>query len=292
MNITRSPRAFSSVIALGLAPFLIVGCDQSTPESAPVQASEQAPGLAREAAPDSSIAPAADEEPTASTSTFKHSGSDDEQTTGLQRSFSEAATAKFNLLPTIRMVHDASMPLAHQQVIYTILSFTNEKAIHQMRDETGNQVYLAGDGREGVYDANGDLLANGYNDGTYNYADWQEEPLLHFTMDISPWIELGISATDPTSVKERIYAYMGDLETGIIRAQDRAPLEALSSDHRFLDLGQSQAIAIFYKVIEAGQAQELYTLFEDEHTLTREELYSVLSKINTGFEIIYGVPQP
>ena len=288
---------FGHTLSIALISLMLAGCSQSDQGSDDAQANhppaeesaQSVPLPAEEPVdrPDESASPDAPDAPT-----YDHSDSDEDQATYLRQSFSEAATKDLDLLPMIRKLHDQQIPLIHQQIIYTILAHTRESAIHQMRGQTDNKVYIHEDGREGVYDKNGDLVTNGYNDGTFNYANPITEPLLHYTMDISPWIQLGLSETDPTSTIERIYAYMGDLEAGIVRAHESLPFEPLDENHRWSGTGQLQALAIFLKAIEAGDAQELFELFDSPTPPTDRQLISTLRKLNSGFNIIYSASDP
>jgi hypothetical protein len=207
----------------------------------------------------------------------------------LQRSFAFAAQVQLSLGEAVGRINEREVPLRHQQIIYEILRQTSESAIHQMRGEHENKVYYKESGEEVVFDKDGNRVSNGYNDGTFNYAFYKEEPLLHFTMDISPWIMMGISENDPTEVKERIYAYMGDLENGITRAHKAAPFNPLPESHQWEKLGQLQALGVFVKAIEAGSAEELYDLFDQDEEISVEQIIRVLTKLNRGFDLVYGV---
>ncbi len=284
-------------LPIALLSLILIGCGQSHQDSDTTQANR--PPVAEQSAESINLPPEEsvdqpDESalPDTPAPTYDHSDSKEDQITYLRQSFSEAATKDLDLLPMIRKLHNQEIPLAHQQIIYTILAHTNESAIHQMRGETDNRVFIHEDGREGVYDKDGNLVTNGYNDGTFNYANPKTEPLLHFTMDISPWIQLGISEEDPTSRIERIYAYMGDLEAGILRAHQSLPFEPLDENHRWSGTGQLQALAIFLKAIDAGNAQELFELFESKTPPTAPQLVSILRKLNRGFNHIYKAAQP
>lgn len=210
----------------------------------------------------------------------------------LQRTAAMSSSIQFKLMPTLSKLQSNTIPLAHQQILYTILANTNESASHQMRGQTENRVYTNDDGREAVYDKDGDLVKDGFNDGTYNYAHGKEEPLLHFSLDTSPWLLWGMGEEDPTTIEERTYAYMGDLEGGIRRANAMLPLEILPEDHKWPEISQMQALAIFVKAIELGEAEELYTLFEAGHKITDKEIVRVLTKLNAGFDLLYNIPDP
>ena len=114
-----------------------------------------------------------------------------------------SSSVQFKLFPDLAKLQSNTIPLTHQQILYTILKNTNEVAIHQMRGESENRVYQNNDGREAVYDKDGELVKNGYNDGTYNYAIGKDDPLLHFLLDRSPWLLWGMGPEDPTSIEER-----------------------------------------------------------------------------------------
>lgn len=100
-------------------------------------------------------------------------------------------------------------------IINFILSHTYENNIHKMRGETENQVYTnEKTGQEYVYDGNGKLVTNPYNQGSYNYGNYNE-PFKKFYLDILPWLRYGNAKNDPTNFGERLYAYIWDLDYGI-----------------------------------------------------------------------------
>jgi hypothetical protein len=99
-------------------------------------------------------------------------------------------------------------------IINYILKNTYENNIHRMRGETENRVYTNEDGREAVFDKNGNLVTNSYNRGSYNYASYNR-PIDKFILDIAPWLEWGNTRDDPTSFEERLYYYTLDLNYGI-----------------------------------------------------------------------------
>jgi hypothetical protein len=99
-------------------------------------------------------------------------------------------------------------------IINYILKNTYENNIHKMRGETENKVYTNNDGREAVFDKDGNLVTNSYNKGSYNYASY-DKPIEKFLLDIAPWLQLGNARDDPTSFNERLYYYTLDLNYGI-----------------------------------------------------------------------------
>ncbi len=100
-------------------------------------------------------------------------------------------------------------------IIFFILQNTREINIHQMRGETENQVLVNNDGREAVYDKNGDIVSNPYNKGSFNNYNYKTEPIKKFLVDTLPWLEWGNDPIDPTSKDERFYYYTLDLNVGI-----------------------------------------------------------------------------
>lgn len=100
-------------------------------------------------------------------------------------------------------------------IIFFILQNTKELNIHKMRGETDNIVMVNEDGREAVYDGNGDLVTNAYNKGSYNFFNYRKEPVKKFIADTYPWLKLGNDPADPTSEAERFFHYTYDLNIGI-----------------------------------------------------------------------------
>ena len=104
-------------------------------------------------------------------------------------------------------------------LIYRTLAYTPELAIHQMRGEVTNVVYISPDGHdEAVYDKNGNLVINLYNKGSYNYCHPVKEPICHFSKDIIPWLKWGNDREDPTNFSERLSAYSIDLKYGFLKS--------------------------------------------------------------------------
>jgi hypothetical protein len=99
-------------------------------------------------------------------------------------------------------------------IINYILENTFENNIHRMRGETENKVYTNADGREAVFNRDGNLVTNSYNKGSYNYAPYNR-PIEKFLLDIAPWLQWGNARDDPTSFNERLYYYTLDLNYGI-----------------------------------------------------------------------------
>ena len=73
------------------------------------------------------------------------------------------------------------------------------------------------DGREAIYDINGNLLTDNLNGGTYNYASispwtgdvkmWVGTRVDHFVLDVVPYYVFGDGPNDPTNIFERVLGY-------------------------------------------------------------------------------------
>ena len=134
-------------------------------------------------------------------------------------------------------------------IILYVLKNTYENNIHKMRGETENRVFVAEDGREAVYDKNGNLVTNAYNRGSYNYYS-NAEPIKKFISDIAPWLLLGNTREDPTTFNERLYYYTLDMDYGIqkyIFEGARETLEKVS----FMELpeNEKEVYYIFLKLL-------------------------------------------
>lgn len=135
--------------------------------------------------------------------------------------------------------------------IYTALKNTRETRIHQMGGEFENKVFLHKDGhREAVYDANGKLVTDCPNKGTYNYYHPHKIPLGHFTADILPWLLLGSCRDDSTTRSQRIEAYMFDFREGFKQIVTGGQEIMLPADFGFKSVGQSEAISFFLKALD------------------------------------------
>ena len=145
------------------------------------------------------------------------------------------------------------------EMVWRWLSNTSEQPIHQLRGKTGNKVYLHKDGhKEAVYDSDGKLVKDGINDGSYNYAHPVEEPLKHFNQDILPWILMGSSRTDPTSVKERLEAYSRALGIGLQAAQQKPKGEVPQ-----LTQTEISAVRFFLEVVRVGSVEVIFDILKD-----------------------------
>lgn len=68
----------------------------------------------------------------------------------------------------------------------------------------GNRKYISPDGHhEGVYDANGNLVTDPLNMGTYNFSPPSDKPG-HLLKDIVPYVIWGNTPEDPTALMDRL----------------------------------------------------------------------------------------
>ncbi len=191
-----------------------------------------------------------------------------------------------NITPDVTRVKDKKGITEKQiAIIYAILKNTHEVRIHQQNGARENVVYVSKDGHsEVVFGKDGKRVQDGINDGSYNYYHPSLQPLLHFTYDISPWIQWGTSRQDTTTITSRIQAYMGDLEGGILRALKQQKIFRIKPSQK----GQYVALAIFLQVIEQGKAEKLFQLFTPQKEITDEEFVDILQRIYQGFQKVYG----
>jgi hypothetical protein len=195
---------------------------------------------------------------------------------------------QLELAPYVKLIKKGEVNPKHAAIIRSILRHTNEVCIHQQNGASANRVFVSEDGhKEAVYGEDGKLVQDGINDGSYNYYHPSEEPLRHFSFDISPWIMWGNSREDSTTVKSRIYAYMGDLEGGVRGALANKIEEKNPSQWK--ERGQIQAVAVFMKAVAEGGAEELFTLFEPNAKVTDRRIIEVLTKLNAGLDKVYSV---
>ena len=145
------------------------------------------------------------------------------------------------------------------EMVWRWLANTSENSIHQLRGQTGNKFYLHKDGhKEAVYDSEGKLVKDGINDGSYNYAHPVQEPLKHFNQDILPWILMGSSRKDPTTVNERIEAYSRALGIGLAGAQQKP-----KGDVGNLTETELSAVKFFLEVLKEGDVEVILKILAD-----------------------------
>ena len=76
--------------------------------------------------------------------------------------------------------------------------------------ERSNKKYVSPDGKfEAIYDANGYLVDDPRDEGTYNFISPNEDGVGHFIVDVVPWIRHGNSPYDTTGPLERCLSFVG-----------------------------------------------------------------------------------
>jgi len=87
------------------------------------------------------------------------------------------------------------------------LQYNYVSIFHKYRDGENNKKYLLideyGASKEAVYDAQGKLVKDPANKGTYNFAN---DKIGHFFYDMLPYFKYGNSEDDPTTLWDRIKA--------------------------------------------------------------------------------------
>jgi len=108
---------------------------------------------------------------------------------------------------------EEEIPVRNLSIIYFILDNTQEQHIHCMRGEDHNQVFILPDGRVMVFDRQHHEVTN-FNRGSVRIAR-KGDPLGHYILDTLPWLNFGVDSNDPTSIEERLEAYLKDMQNAI-----------------------------------------------------------------------------
>ena len=197
--------------------------------------------------------------------------------------------AQLDLDPYVLRIQDGKVPLEHLAILYIILQYTSESHSHQLRGAVDNVTYVHRDGHsEAVYDKNKQEVKDGYNDASYNYFHAFRKPLLHFTYDTAPWLMLGRTRKDPTSVRERVGGFLWDLKGGLRRTHDHMEKVSKISTSHWAREGQVIALAIWMKVIDNGNAQSLFSLYYSGSRFSLEETDKVLERLQAGLEATFS----
>jgi hypothetical protein len=164
-----------------------------------------------------------------------------------------------------------------------------------MRGETGNTVYINKERNqhgysEGVYDKNGKLVTNSYNQPSFNYYLYETQPIKHFGYDILPWLILGNTRDDPTSFNERLFHYTLDLNIGIQTYIFDGSIENLEKINYDVLEEEDKLIYRFFK----------YILFNEQYKILLNENNKQKLKDNKEYYFDYfgqiqnilGVKQP
>jgi hypothetical protein len=178
--------------------------------------------------------------------------------------------------------------------LYHVLANTHEVNIHQMNGEIHNEVYVANDGHGEVVfrfqidehgnkiDGTGTTLTDHPNQGTYNYFHPSNEPLRHFTYDSLPWLDWGAIRNDPTTIEQRVHAYVLDFSTGLQAAYANQSSTTLPSGFTLSEKGQSQAMAFLFSAMDRGGVDiEIFITFNVTEKQKREFLEGLEKGITT-----------
>ena len=164
-----------------------------------------------------------------------------------------------------------------------LLSNTYETEVHRMQGQKENETYLHKDGKqEAVYDKNGKLVKDGINDGSYNYYHPKKDSLRHLTFDMAPWIMLGASRKDPTSLKERVHAYSAEIFAAISRIRKDGKSEGEEHESTLEKLGEAEAAAMILMAIEKGSADNFLKALDSNHDLTDDQLIKLVNAFESG----------
>ena len=140
------------------------------------------------------------------------------------------------------------IPQRELSIIYFILDNIEEYHIHCMRGEEQNQVFIHTDGTVVVVDKHGNPVTN-YNRGTIRIAR-KNDPIGHFILDTQPWLNFGVDSNDPTTIEERLEAYLKDMQNAIFvflfhRRND--PIKQIS--YKDLDQVDKEVCHFFYQML-------------------------------------------
>lgn len=206
-----------------------------------------------------------------------------------QEQFAALYRKAMHLDSTCEKIKSGDIDPKRLAIIHAVLSATQEVFIHQQRGASKNKIYVSPDGhKEAVFGPDGKLVADGMNDGTYNYFHPQSDAMRHFLYDIHPWIIWGVARKDPTSLNERIFSYVSDLERGITAASKLSAIRSI--DPTLLRVGELEAYAIFMCVIRKGEVEELFSLIESDRLPDSAGLVPILRKLESGFRNVYAQP--
>lgn len=140
------------------------------------------------------------------------------------------------------------IPERELSIIYFILDNTEEYHIHCMRGEEQNQVFILNDGTVVVVDKHHHPVTN-YNRGSIRIAR-KNDPLGHFILDTQPWLNFGVDSNDPTSIGERLEAYLKDVQNAIFVFLFHRRNEPIKQIHyRDLDQVDKEVCHFFHQML-------------------------------------------
>ena len=121
--------------------------------------------------------------------------------------------------------------------------------------------------------------------GSFNYKHPEREPLGHFALDMHPWIKWGNAREDTTTQKQRITAYVQDIELSLERLVSSSSSYYLPSEFSFKESGQAETVSFFITALE----KENFDLYDfvlngQSSPKRRKEFYKALE---TGFNKMF-----
>lgn len=167
--------------------------------------------------------------------------------------------------------------------IYVTLKNTPEQYSHQMNGEVDNQIHYHPVGYEVVTDKNDKVIEEGPNRGSYNFYNFYENPLKHYLLDIEPWIRLGNYKEDPTTIEQRITAFLMDIQIGMKKYLELKVKNKLPKDIKFTNR-QIEVLALFVSFEEISNTN----LFESLSKGSTKDIVENLKKLPKGFNTIYN----
>ena len=180
------------------------------------------------------------------------------------------------------MPTDSSLPIQDQwkeALIINILSKTPELNIHRMNGQEGNIVLIHKDGKEHVYDENKNIVKDPTNRGSYNYYNAIEEPLAHFAKDTHPWLILGNARNDPSSLEERLTAYLKDLKIGIVSTYEERSIDPLNSTVSYNSKTEKDVVSLFLNIISKSGNNTLFEMYKNPDSIADSKIDQFLKDI-------------
>ncbi len=169
---------------------------------------------------------------------------------------------------------------------YNLLLNTAELHIHQPGGAIGNTADLHQDGhKKAVFDSEGNIVNDGTNDDSYNFALPTQEPIMHFVLDILPWLIYGNSGGDPTTPAERLEAYVNDLESGLMKMRG-SKMRNLNMES--LERTELEGIGVFLSAIGSAGFKKIGD-FLKENQPTSKDLDAITTELFQGLlDVISG----
>ena len=168
---------------------------------------------------------------------------------------------------------------------FTVLTNQYEVHVHQLGGAIGNQTVVEEDGHnEAVYafevdkdgnpiGENGTLVEDCLNRGNFNYFHPQDRPMAHFAADMLPWIILGNCEDDPSSINERIEAYVRDHREAFKRAIEAGDGFYLPPNFNMRGEGQSYTYSLFTRALRFAEFDLDAFIPEQAHMPEMQEKY-------------------